>query len=86
MSKIMDMISKKLGRRDLIPLENDLFIKDASYVIDLKRCFESSGPIGVLRYLGWEKRLLNYSLLELICLYLEDHSVSTGKDKAYGRL
>ena len=86
MSTIINMISKKLGIRNLIPLENDRLIKDASNVIELKRCFESSGLIRVLENLGWEERLLNYPLLELICLYLEDHNVSTGMEKAYDRL
>ena len=72
MSITIDLISKKLDRKEQIALENDMLIKDASNVIDLKKCFESVGLICVLENLGWEERPLNYPLLELICFCLEN--------------
>ena len=86
MSTIMDMISKKLGNRNLILIQKDHLIKKLFKATDLKRCFESSGLIRVLETLGWEERLLDYPMLELICFCLENHIIGTDKDKAYDGL
>jgi len=72
MPTIMDMISTRLGDRDLISLEIDRLIKDVSNVIGQERHFESADLKEALTRLGWEDHILDYRTLELICLFLED--------------
>lgn len=72
MPKIIDLISDRLGERNLIPLEIYRFVKDVSNVVDGQTRLESGGLKTALQKLGWEERLLDYRTLELICLLLED--------------
>ena len=72
MSKIMDIISTRLGEQNLIPLEINRLIKDVSNVIGKEMYFESSGLKQALKSLGWEEHILDNRTLELICLFLED--------------
>ncbi len=72
MSKIMDMISTRLGDRELVSIEINRLIKDVSNVIGKERYFESSGLKQTLKSLGWEEHILDNRTLELICLFLED--------------
>lgn len=72
MSKIMDMISTRLGDRELVSIEINRLIKDVSNVIGKERYFESSGLKQALKSLGWEEHILDNRTLELICLFLED--------------
>lgn len=72
MSNIMDMISSRLGDRELVSLEIDRLIKDVSNLIYSERSFESASLKQALKRLGWEERLLDYRTLELIFLFLED--------------
>lgn len=75
MSNIMDMISSRLGDRELVSLEINRLIKDVSSVICRERSFESAGLKQALKRLGWEERILDYRTLELILLFLEDERV-----------
>lgn len=72
---IMNMISTRLGARNLIAPEISRFIKDVSNVIGKERYFESTRLKKALRSLGWEEHLLDYRTLELICLLLEDERI-----------
>ena len=72
MKKIMDMISTRLGDKELVSLEINRLIKDVSNVISNGRYFESTPLKQSLKSLGWEEHILDYRTLELICLFLED--------------
>jgi hypothetical protein len=72
LSRIMDIISTRLGDRNLISLEIERLVKDVSNIIGKERYFESSGLKQALKSLGWEEHILDYHTLELICLFLEE--------------
>ncbi|MFC1811388.1 hypothetical protein ACFL03_01725 [Thermodesulfobacteriota bacterium] len=72
MSKIMDMVSMRLGDKELASLEIDRLIKDVSNLIGGKRRFDSAGLKMALQRLGWKENVLDYRTMELIFLFLED--------------
>jgi len=68
----MDMISTRLGDRELVSIEINRLIKDVFNVVGKERYFESSSLKQALKSLGWEEHILYIRTLELICLFLED--------------
>lgn len=68
----MDLITTRLGERELVSLEINRLIKDVSNVIGKESCFELSSLKQTLKSLGWEENILDHRTLELICLFLED--------------
>ena len=68
----MDLVSMRLGDKDLVSLEIDRLIKDVFNLIGEKRRFDSAGLKMALKRLGWEEYVLDYRTLELIYLFLED--------------
>ncbi len=68
----MDMVSRRLGDRDLVSLERNRLIKDVSNVIGKERYFKLTNLKHALETLGWEEHILDARTLELICLLLED--------------
>lgn len=75
MSMIKNILSTRLGDRNLIALEINRLIKDVSNIIGKERSFESTRLKRPLKRLGWEEHVLDYRTLELICLLLEDERV-----------
>jgi hypothetical protein len=72
MSKIMEIILSRLGKKDLVTIEINRLIKDVSNLVYRERSFESAGLKQALKDLGWEEQILDYRTLELIFLFLED--------------
>jgi len=75
MTTIIDIISKKLRDRGLIPVEINRLIKDVANVISSgKYCT----PVCIkqnLERLGWEGYVLDNNILELIFLFLSDQKM-----------
>jgi hypothetical protein len=72
MSKIMEIILSRLGKKDLVTIEINRLIKDVSNLVYRERSFESDNLKQTLKNLGWKEQILDYRTLELIFLFLED--------------
>ena len=72
MSKIMEIILSRLGKKDLVTIEINRLIKDVSNLVYRERSFESDNLKQTLKNLGWKEQILDYRTLELIFLFLEE--------------
>jgi hypothetical protein len=76
---IRNIISGRLKKRGLVPIEITRLIKDVHNITGSVWYFTTVDVNYALERLGWERYLLDNHTLELILLHLDDQTLSTLK-------
>jgi len=68
------VLTERLGKKGLMPVEITRFIKDAGYIISQKAHLSTNCIKAALGTMGWEKNIADNFVLEMILI--EDHEKS----------
>ena len=71
MAKILDILRATLENKGFVQVEVNRLIKDVYNIIDREKYFTLFSLKRALESLGWEGRILDNHVLELIVLFLE---------------